>query len=198
MERPRLSQGLTQIYTGNSKGKTTAALGLALRAIGHGFKVYIIQFMKGTSYYGELYSLSRLYPDIIVRQYGRACPLQTLIKNGEKQCTGCGQCFVEKGKIKPEDREMASLALAHSREILFSDQYDIVILDEILNALYFELVTLEDVKHLIKGKPPLVELVLTGRYAPVELIEMADLVTEMKEIKHPFQKGIPARRGIEY
>ncbi|MDN5364659.1 MAG: cob(I)alamin adenosyltransferase [Eubacteriales bacterium] len=198
MERPRLSQGLTQIYTGNSKGKTTAALGLALRAIGHGFKVYIIQFMKGTSYYGELYSLARLYPDITVRHYGRACPIQTLIKNGEKQCTECGQCFVEKGKIKPEDREMASMALAHSREILFSDQYDIVILDEILNALYFELVTLEDVKHLIKGKPPLVELVLTGRYAPVELIEMADQVTEMKEIKHPFQKGILARRGIEY
>lgn len=198
MDRPRLTKGLLEIYTGDSKGKTTAALGLSLRAAGHGFQTYIIQFMKGTSYYGELYSIPRLFPSIQIRQYGRSCPHEALIKNGEKECTGCGQCFVKKGAAAKEDIEMAELALYHAREVITSDHYDVVILDEILNALDFDLLKLPEVLELIELKPELVEIVMTGRNVPQQLVERADLVTEMKMVKHPFAKGIPARRGIEY
>lgn len=198
MSRQRLTQGLVEIYTGNSKGKTTAALGLALRAAGHGFKVYIIQFMKGTSYYGELYSIQKLSPYIQLRQYGRSCPVEALIKNGEKECNGCGQCFVQKGQPTAEDMEMAALGLQHANEIIQSDDYDIVILDEILNALDFDLIKLAEVNNLLDAKPPLVEIIMTGRNVPQQLVERADLVTEMNSIKHPFEKGIPARKGVEY
>lgn len=198
MNRPRLTRGLVEIYTGDSKGKTTASLGLALRAAGHGFKVYIIQFMKGTSYYGELYSVQRLFPSIQIRQYGRSCPYEALIKNGEKECTGCGQCFVQKGAAAIEDFEMAELAMKHASEIIKSDLYDVVILDEIINALDFGLLKLTEVTELLDSKPDLVEIIMTGRNAPQTLVERVDLVTEMKMIKHPFDKGIQARRGVEY
>lgn len=198
MNRDRLTQGLIQIYTGNSKGKTTASLGLALRAAGHGFKTYIIQFMKGSSYYGELYSIQKMQPYIQIRQYGRPCKQESLIKNGEKLCEGCGWCFVKKGNPTTEDKEMAQLALKHAEQMIKSDEYDIVILDEILNALDFGLIELADVYGLLDLKTPLTELVMTGRNAQQELIDRADLVTEMVSVKHPFDKGIQARRGIEY
>lgn len=196
--RQRLSRGLVQVYTGNSKGKSTAAFGLALRAIGHGFKVYIIQFMKGSSYYGELAAWHRLYPYIQFSQYGRSCPYSHLIRQGEDTCRGCGQCFVKKGEATAEDRKQAAMALEKARKVMKSDEFDIIILDEVLNAIYFELISTNEVLELINEKPEMIELVLTGRNAPAELIEAAHLVTEMKEIKHPYQQGIPARRGIEY
>lgn len=198
MERARLERGLVQIYTGNSKGKTTCAMGLALRAIGHGFQVYVVQFMKGSSYTGELYSSQRLYPNLQIVQFGRNCPYASMIKSGIKKCTGCGQCFA-KGKGQIEDKEIADLAYQHSKEVLMSDEYDLVILDEINNALGHNLVTTDQVIELMKDKPEKVELVLTGRYfPPQEIIDLADLVTEMKQIKHPYEKGIASRRGIEY
>ena len=198
MSRQRLTHGLIQVYTGTSKGKSTAAFGLAMRAIGHGFKVHIIQFMKGSSYYGEINTFHRLYPSIQLSQYGRTCTISTLVGQGEMACRGCGQCLVHKGQATEEDRLSGELALKKAREVIMSDEFDVVLLDELSNALYFELVELESVLELLKEKPPLVEVVITGRNAPQEIIDLADLVTEMREVKHPFSKGIPSRRGIEY
>ena len=196
MIKSTLSKGLIQVYTGKSKGKSTAAFGLAIRAIGQGFKVYIIQFMKGNSYYGEIKTFQRLFPDITIKQFGRLCSDPEATRTGE--CQMCGCCFIKKGEATPEDRETARKALALAVEIMTSGDYDIVILDELNNAIYYELLELEPVLKVLQNEPELVEIVLTGRNAPPEVIELADLVTEMKVIKHPYEKGIPARKGIEY
>lgn len=196
MTKPTLSKGLIQVYTGNSKGKSTSAFGLAIRAIGQGFKVYIIQFMKGNSYYGELKTFKWLFPNITIKQFGRYCNNPEARQEGE--CRECGHCFINKGKSTSEDRQTAGKALAHAVEVMASGDYDIVILDELNNALYYELLELDPVLKVLQNKPELVELVLTGRNAPRQVIELADLVTEMKVIKHPYEKGISARRGIEY
>ena len=173
-----LEHGLIQVYTGSGKGKTTAALGLALRAAGHGFKVCIIQFMKGWPDYGELEGVKHL-PGVKLRQFGRAE-------------------FVDKENPDPVDVRMAHDALRHAGEVMESGEYDILVLDEINVALDFGLIALEDVLRLLDAKPPTLELVLTGRGAHPELIRRADLVTEMLNIKHPFAEGVEARRGIEY
>lgn len=175
----RLSQGLIQLYTGNSKGKTTAAFGLALRAVGHGFHVYIIQFMKGRGDYGELSGLKRLEPECQLEHYG-------------------GQGWVRKGQASAEDLKEADRAWQKAREIILSGEWDIVILDEIVNAIWFELLPEVDVLELLEQKPEHVEVVLTGRNASEKLKEKADLVTEMVQIKHPYEQGIPARKGIEF
>lgn len=173
-----LKRGLVQVYTGEGKGKTTAALGLAMRAAGHGLRVYIIQFMKGWPNYGELKSVGG-HPQITLRQFGRPG-------------------FVDPEKPEPADVEMAQEALREARRVLVSGSYDLVILDEVNVALKWGLIELEDVLALIEEKPKHVELVLTGRYAPPEVIERADLVTEMREVKHPYRRGIKGREGIEY
>lgn len=175
---PKLEKGLVQVYTGNGKGKSSAAFGLALRAIGRGLKVYIIQFIKGGFDYGELYIVDKL-PNLTLKAFGR------------------GKFVTEKPPGKA-DVELAEEALALAEEVVKSGEYDIVILDEINVALNLKLIQIEKVLELIKNKPKHVELVLTGRYAPNEIIEAADLVTEMKEVKHPFNKGFQARKGIEY
>ncbi len=196
--RPRLEKGLIQVYTGSSKGKTTAALGLALRAIGHGFRVCMIQFLKGGAYTGELFAAQRLYPNLKILQYGITCPFSALIRQGEAKCRGCGTCFPKRGKKDEEFLKSARMALEAAERIISSGEYDIVILDEINNAFYFELVSVKDVLEILSKKPAHVEVVLTGRNAPPEIIDFADLVTEMNIIKHPYQKGITSRRGIEY
>jgi cob(I)alamin adenosyltransferase len=173
-----LETGLVQVYTGNGKGKTSAAFGLALRAVGRGLKVYVIQFIKGGFDYGELYVVDRL-PNIKLKAFGR------------------GRFITEKPPEK-EDVKLAEEALTFAEEVVGNGEYDIVILDEINVALNLRLITLERVLKLIKNKPKYVELVLTGRYAHPEIIEIAHLVTEMKEVKHPFNKGYQARKGIEY
>lgn len=170
--------GLVHIYTGDGKGKTTAALGLALRAAGHGLRTYIAQFMKGQDY-GELEAVKRLSPLITIEQFGQAG-------------------FVHVKQATAEDVALAHAGLERVRQALHSGQYDIVVMDEINVALFFELLTVDEVLSLIENRPPGVELVLTGRRVPEKLIAHADLVTEMREIKHPYQKGIKARRGIEY
>jgi len=175
---PKLEQGLVQVYTGNGKGKTSAAFGLALRAIGRGLKVYVVQFIKGGFDYGELYVVDKL-PNFKLKAFGR------------------GEFVTEKPPGK-EDVELAQEALALAEQVVKNGEYDIVILDEINVALNLKLTNLNRVLELIKNKPKHVELVLTGRYAPKEIIEAADLVTEMKEVKHPFNKGYQARKGIEY
>jgi len=174
----KLEKGLVQIYTGNGKGKTSAAFGLALRASGRGLKVYIIQFIKGGFDYGELYSIDKL-PNVTLKAFGRGK-------------------FITTKPPEQEDIKLAEEALRLTEKVVQSGEYDVVILDEINVALNLKLISLDRVLKLIKHKPEHTELVLTGRYAPEEIIEMADLVTEMREIKHPFNKGFAARKGVEY
>jgi cob(I)alamin adenosyltransferase len=173
-----LEHSLIQVYTGLGKGKTTAALGLALRAAGQGLKVYIIQFMKGWPDYGELVSVEKL-PNITLRQFGRPE-------------------FVDKDNPDPEDIRQAHQALDRARQIIAGGEHDIVILDEINVALDFGLIGLAEVLSLLDDKPQKVELVLTGRSAHPALVQRADLVTEMLDIKHPYHEGTRGRRGIEY
>ena len=171
--------GLIQIYTGSGKGKTSAALGLMLRAAGHGLRVAMIQFMKEQKISGELEILKRLEPICRVECFG-------------------GVGWVCKGSNLDTHKQEADNALKQAQEILLSGDWDVVVLDEIFNALWFELIPEQDVLALLEQKPPQVELVLTGRNASPPFLEKADLVTEMREIKHPFQRGIKARPGIEY
>ncbi len=173
----KLAKGLVQVYTGEGKGKTTAALGLALRAMGRGLKVFMLQFLKGDDT-GELHA-GKLFGDQLTIE-------QTGLKG-----------FVRRGKIALADVQRAKEALHRAQEVLKSGDYDLVILDEINVALYFELLSVKEVLDLLQERAPHVEVVLTGRYAPAEIIEAADLVTEMKNIKHYYHAGVPARVGIE-
>lgn len=168
----------TQIYTGNGKGKTTAAIGQAIRAAGVGYKSLIIQFMKEYPY-SELQALQHFQKYIAVEQY-------------------CGDDFVYKKELPSEnEKRKAKLALQKVEDEFSKDNYDIIILDEIIVSIYFKLIELQDVINIIKNKPASKELILTGRYCPQELIELADLVTEMSEVKHYYQKGITSRKGFE-
>ena len=171
-----LIQGYIQIYTGDGKGKTTAALGLALRAAGHGLRSYIAQFMKGQTY-GELISL-RSIPDITIEQFGK-------------------DTFVHIDSATPEDIQMAEYGLEQAGQAMMSGNYQIIILDEIHVAIHFQLLTLDRVLNFLSIKPPAIELILTGRRAPKELIDKADIVTEMVEVKHYYQHNVLARDGIE-
>ncbi|MGB9724343.1 MAG: cob(I)yrinic acid a,c-diamide adenosyltransferase [Chloroflexia bacterium] len=170
--------GLIQVYTGDGKGKTTAALGLALRAAGYGMRTYIGQFMKGQDY-GELAGARLLAPYLTIEQYGRPS-------------------FVHLHRATPEDVRLAHEGLEKARAAMRSGDYAIVVLDEVCVALHFGLLGVEEVLAFLEEKPAGVELVLTGRRAPEALIARADLVTEMREVKHPYRQGVPARRGIEY
>lgn len=193
-----LGQGLVQVYTGDGKGKTTAALGLALRACGHRFAVTIIQFAKGVSYTGELFSLERLYPEIQIYQFGRDCKRSSAIRQGFDSCGGCGECMVRRGEITDEDRIMAEKGLHLAVEISTSGESDILILDEISVAVNLGLLLVDDVVKLIDERDNHTEIVLTGRNMPEEILARADLITEMRKVRHPYSQGIPARRGIEY
>jgi len=197
-DRGRFKLGLVQVYTGNGKGKTTAALGLGMRAFGHGYRVRMVQFMKGTSYTGEIAAAKRLGKGFEIFQFGRDCKYPQAMGSGEFDCNGCGECFVIPGKPEPRDIAYAEEAYALSKRTLERVEADLVILDEIANAVYFGLLPAERCADLVELKPDGVELVLTGRNMPDLLVQMADLVTEMKMIRHPFETGIPARHGIEY
>lgn len=172
-------RGCLQVYTGNGKGKTTASLGLAIRAMGHGHKVIMIMFMKGSKNYGELETARMCLPHLTIEQFG----LDT---------------FVNKDNPTREDIDQARKALARAMDIVSEGNYDLVILDEINVALDYQLVPLDQVMKLIETRPPHVELVLTGRYAHPKIIEAADLVTEVALVKHPFYQGVEAREGVEY
>jgi len=168
--------GMIHIYTGSGKGKTTAALGLAMRAVGHNFKVAIIHFMKIWDY-GEVKSLKKLEIDLF--RYGTTE-------------------LIDPKNPSPVDFEQAEKALSKAEELIENGNYDILILDEINVALGFNLIPIERVVNLLNKKPDSLELVLTGRKCPEELIDRADLVSAIDEIKHPYQKGIEARKGIEF
>ena len=173
--------GLIIVYTGKGKGKTTAALGIVLRAIGYKKRVCMIQFIKGSWHYGEMDASKKLEPEF------------------EMIAVGKGFVGIIDDKSTKEDHEIiANEAIRISNEKIQSGNYDIVILDEINYAVNLELISVDEVLNLIKSKPKEMDLVLTGNYAEDSIIEVADLVTEMKEIKHPFQRGIKAKKGIDF
>lgn len=171
-------KGYLQVYTGDGKGKTTAALGLALRAAGHGLKTYIGQFLKGQDY-GELASVKKISPFITVEQFGRKGFIHVTENPDE------------------EDYRRAKNGLDKCFEAMMSSKYQIIILDEINVAVHFKLLTENQVHQFLDKKPEEIEIILTGRYAPESFVKRADLVTEMKEIKHYYKKGVQARKGIE-
>ena len=171
-------KGLIQLYTGNGKGKTTAALGLALRASGKNLKVYIIQFMKGRINYGELNSVEHL-PGVTIEQFGRPD-------------------FVNRANPAQVDIELAVKGLHRAKEIISSGEFDVVILDEINIALDYRLIPETEVVEMLDSRPGHVEIVCTGRYAPRSLLDMADLVSVVAELKHPFREGFDSREGIDF
>ena len=172
-----MEKGYIHVYTGPGKGKTTAALGLGLRAAGAGLKVHMIQFMKGRRY-SELDAIENL-PNFTFSQHGR-------------------DEFVSKEKPEQIDIDLAQEGFAYAKDVIKNTKYDMVILDEINVAVDYNLIPLDNVIKLIEEKPEKLELILTGRYAQPEIIKIADVVTEMLEIKHPYQEGVTARNGIDF
>ncbi len=173
--------GLIQVYTGDGKGKTTSAIGLGIRAVGHGYKVCMVQFMKGGPLYpkyGEIRVLEKM-PGFEVFQFGMAH-------------------FKKKNEASKEERMVVNQAFQKSCQVTASGEFDLVILDEINVACYFDLLEVEKILKLLKDKAAYTEVILTGRGASPRLIERADLVTEIKDVKHPFKEGKKARKGIEY
>ena len=169
---------MVHVYTGDGKGKTTSALGLSLRAWGRDRRVSIIQFMKRGEVYGEVLALQRC-PGIELHQYG----------SGD---------FIWEGKVREEDRQLAQEGLKHAQEATQSGDYDMVVLDEICMAVFFDVLPEQAVLDLIRDKHPKVELILTGRRATEGMMQAADYVTEMKMHKHPYEKGISGREGVEF
>ena len=176
----RKKKGLVIVYTGTGKGKTTAAMGMALRSVGHGLRVLMIQFIKGSWHYGELDAFERLAPQFKIIPMGR------------------GFIRFDRGGADPEDLRAVREAWGFAREQMASGDYEMIILDEINYVIDYELLPVEEVLEAVQTRPAGLHLVLTGRNAHPRLIEAADLVTEMKEIKHPFQRGIKAQKGVEF
>jgi cob(I)alamin adenosyltransferase len=174
------NKGYIIVLTGNGKGKTTSALGMAMRAVGQGMKVIILQFLKGSWRYGELEAAKRLEPDLTIRQLGS------------------GFIHVNPENPDPEDVKTAGKAWIICKEVLSDEEYGMVILDEINNAIAYGLLPIDDVLDALTRRPPSVHVVLTGRYAHPRLIDRADTVTELHEVKHAYQDGEAARKGIEY
>jgi cob(I)alamin adenosyltransferase len=175
------NRGLIVVYTGNGKGKTTAALGIALRSVGHGHKVGMIQFIKGEWYYGELTSSKRLEPEF--------------------EMIAAGKGFVgilDDDHSFKEHETAAKNAVSLAKNKIASREYNVIILDEINYAVKLSLITKEDIISIVESVPSETTLVLTGNYALPEIIDMADLVTEMKEVKHPYRSGVKAKMGIDY
>ena len=173
--------GLVIVYTGNGKGKTTAALGLAMRAVGYEHKVCMLQFIKGSWHYGEMDSSKKLEPNF--------------------ELIAIGKGFVgilDDNSPRKEHEKYAAEALRICREKINSGNYNVVILDEVNYAINLGLIDVQEIIKLIKEKPSNLDLVLTGRDVKEEIVELADLVTEMKEIKHPFKSGIKAKKGIDF
>jgi len=176
--KQKLEKRFIQVYTGNGKGKTTAAIGQAVRAAGFGLKTYFVMFMKEFPY-NEVRILEKLKDFITIVQVGK-------------------DDFVYK-KVPPSEEEKSKIkeALAEAKTKMLNGEYDLIVLDEIFVSIYFGLITKEEVISFIDTKPENVELIMTGRYCPQEIMDQADLVTEMKEVKHYYEKGVLARRGIE-
>ena len=172
-------RGSIIVLTGNGKGKTTSALGMAMRAVGHGFRVAVLQFIKGDWPYGEKAAARRLAPELELMALGR------------------GFVHVDPENPNPEDVKAAQEAWETCKEKILSGRYFMVVLDEICNAIAYGLLDVDEVVEILKKRPPELHVVLTGRGAHPKLLELADLVTEMREVKHPFREGVTSRKGIE-
>ena len=190
----RLTEGLIQVYTGDGKGKSTAAWGQALRAVGRGLRVCFVMFLKGETDLGEVRAAARLAPEMTVRQFGAS--REELAARSRRPARGQGPWW--KAGHTDDDRRMAREGLDFARQAIVSGEYDLVVLDEANVAMSEGLLGVGEVLDVLRGRPGHVEVVLTGRGAPAEIIETADLVTEMRLVKHPFERGIRARRGIEH
>jgi cob(I)alamin adenosyltransferase len=179
-EDPSSRRGLVLINTGPGKGKTTAALGTALRAAGNGMRVLVLQFLKGSWHYGELDSIAALGPDFVIKQLGRG--------------------FVKVGgaETDPEDLRLVHEAWAKAKAAIFSGEWDLIVLDEINYAISYGMLDPQEIADALRQRPELLHVILTGRNAHPILVELADTVTEMREVKHAYQKGILAQRGIEF
>jgi len=175
-----MRQGLLLINTGPGKGKTTAALGTAMRAAGNGMRVLILQFIKGSWHYGELDAAETLGPNFVLKQMGRG--------------------FVKVGgaETDPEDIRLVKVAWDEARAAIYSGEWDMVVLDEINYAIGYGMLDPAIVVEALRNRPPMVHVILTGRNAHPMLVEIADTVTEMRDVKHAYQKGIEAQRGVEY
>lgn len=191
-------KGYLQVYTGDGKGKTTAAIGLAIRALGAGKRVCFLQFMKNKSY-SEHQILMNLSTNLTIKTFGKPFfiakeeDLQSLtIENIQEDIV-----VFKKGSPPKEYVQLIRDGIVMAKKVVSSGLYDVVILDEVIMALYFELIEWEELEEIIKSKLDSVELILTGRKAPQKLMDMADLVTEMKEVKHYYQSGVQGRIGIE-
>jgi len=183
-------RGLVSVYYGNGKGKTSSAIGVAVRAAGHGLRVLFLQFMKGDERYGEQLFFDEYDPDepennhgeqgrILVRKFGPSW-------------------FLDMNSVGEDEKKPSQEAIAYARAAMLSGEFDVIIMDEINVVVGWKVLPVADVVQLVNERPAHVELVLTGRYAPKELKDLADYVTEFKEEKHPYQKGILAREGIDY
>lgn len=203
--------GMVHVYTGNNKGKTTTSMGIALRAAGQNLKVCIIQFLKGGAYTGEYIAIKNFLPNITIKQYGKPCIREhkqlklSGFNDGDDEhipdfvrddieCGDCRNCFL----ADEEEKALAFEAMEHAKKASSSGDYNIVILDEINNALSKKIISIEAALEMIKNKNKDTELILTGRGAPQEIMDAADLVTHMNQVKHYYDKGVSARRGIEY
>ncbi len=187
---------MIQVYTGDGKGKTTAAFGLAMRAAGQGMKVRIIQFMKGSTYTGELSAAERL--GIEVFQFGRTCPHAAVIRSGFMECQQCRQCWIGLEDATELDQRKIRMAWELALATAGSQEHQILVLDEIMGAMARKLVAEQELLDYMDSYPHDRELVLTGRNAPLQVIRRAGLVSEIKKVKHPYDEGIASRRGIEY
>lgn len=187
-------KGLVHVFTGNGKGKTTAALGFAFRAISHGLKVLVVQFLKGSEYSGEMMTQEQL-PELEIRQFGRGCPYAQLLQNGSRNCGNCRLCFMPH---QEQDIKQAQNAFTEAKDAIMSNQYDMVVMDEVNVAVSMGLISSDDVLDLINLNNYGTEIVLTGRNAPFDIMDKADKVTMMHEVKHPMHRGVMGRRGIEY
>ena len=195
---PSRRLGLLHIYTGEGKGKTTSALGMALRAVGGGLKVIMIQFLKTSNRYGELTGAEKLGPGFRIVQMGPDCVRLAKDPSADEDCIGCMECHVDPENPRISDLDAARKALEFAEESLCSGEYDIVILDEVNYAVNYKLLTIDEIVSALERRHESVEVVLTGRSAHPKLLEMADYVTEMREVKHPWRTDTEARKGIEY
>ena len=177
-------RGLILVNTGNGKGKTTAALGVVLRAVGQGFKVLILQFIKSGNGYGELAGLAKLGDQVEIRSMGKGFIYYKRDEVGEAELS--------------RHKEAVQVAWRTLVEEVNSDKWDLIVMDEINNAINYELIDVHSVVEMLSNKPKRLHVVLTGRYAKPEIIDMADTVTEMKVVKHAYEKGIKAAKGIEF
>lgn len=185
--------GLVHIITGDGKGKTTTSLGIAFRAAGHNLKVAVIQFLKGGSYIGE-YMAAQKFPNILWKQFGKNCTYLDERLDTPFECGSCRDCFLNDEEAARSSRE----AVKFAKEIAATGEYDLIILDEANVAVSYAFVQPKELIELIKSKSPKTELIITGRGAHEEVMKLADYVSEVKKVKHPIDKGVYGRWGVEY